>query len=171
MSDHHETPTQSTAGPQSEPLAHPVQFTRGMLGKAAQGTLAFDGKDRVTLTDADGVVVMDRSLAALGKVKRAEYGLYFYPDGKLVFVAFGNAKAYGAASLASNISAPALAAGSVVQHAQNKESGLEAWVTMLKEREVLTTNVGPASRQTYVIAGAVAAVLIIGAAAVALLAG
>jgi hypothetical protein len=142
-----------------------------MLAKAAPGTLQFDGKDRVTLTDASGAVVMDTTVAGLGKVKRAEYALYFYPDGKLVFVAFGDAKAYGVAALASNMSTPALVGASVIQHAQNKASGVEAWVTLLTERGVLKANFGPASRQTYVIAGAIAAVAIVVVSAAVVLAG
>lgn len=149
----------------SRPMQTPVQYTEGMVGRTEKGaTLSYDGTGSVTLTRADGSVVFTKAVTELGKVRRAEFGMYLKVDGRLVFVMFGNPLKYIGKSAGIEAAGHALgAAGSIaagygaVKAAQhdNTVSGLEDWVEMFQAHGVMGLNASPQAiwKQTWKWAG------------------
>lgn len=138
--------------PATNRLETPVQFADG-LGRTQRGaTLSFDGTSLVTLTREDGTVRFSTPISSLGKVRRAEFALYFKVDGKMVTAMFGNPLKYigknvgieAAGRAGGTVTSVAAGYGAVkASQKDNTASGLEAWVALLQEHGVMGLNASP----------------------------
>ncbi|PKQ25281.1 MAG: hypothetical protein CVT64_10665 [Actinobacteria bacterium HGW-Actinobacteria-4] len=159
------TPDKQTVN--REPLATNVTYTSGMLGRPQPGMLVFDGVDTVTLIADDGAVVFSKSTSTLGRVRRAEYALYFKGEGKTIAVMFGNALTYMAASgslLQFGVVGAVLADRNAKGH--TKASGMDEWESALKATGNMGFNASSGNITKYLLYYPAIGIGVIGAIAV-----
>ena len=142
----------SAAAEAPGPIETPVQYTNGLLGKQNKGILKYDGTGSVTLINEDGTTRFSKTMAELGKVRRAEFCLYFKIDGKTVSIVFGDPRKYMLKDAARSQGGQLLgAAGGVAgayaaqkgSHQANIKSGLESWVDVLRAGGAMGLNASP----------------------------
>lgn len=138
-------PSQTQQPVASTPLSNEVKYSLSLLGVSKKGTLNYDGKGNVWLIDSSTQeVVFSQPITNLGKVRRAENGLYLKPAGQFIFVMFGDAKDYAIQSGATmNLGLGGLIFSNVRANQLNKSSGLEIWVNLLQQAGVLSANFSP----------------------------
>lgn len=125
-----------------------VNYTIGWLGKKRPGIMKFDGVS-ITLQDIKGTTIFSSSIEAIKNVKRIEFGIYFYIEGKkMIFVSFGNELDY--------VSKGAALGGGVgvlidtqVSNIMNEQSGMEDWVRLLEKYNKINLNASPNNLQKW----------------------